>query len=146
MTDEIFHLLLWLFLVAGIGAALVYVLAAINTLYPWQRNVGVDEFPRILHIAFFQHQNGGIIQFRQMGSDMWFSFERIEGKGANALVALRIPRVTWQRARGANPEEVFGKHGFDFDSDAANKSLIGCIPIVIEDTSARSAPSPTTRT
>ena len=135
MGDELSKLLLWLLLLGGGVFVIFVVMVELKIWNPWQRKVGIEEISGILHFAFFRHQNGGTVKFQHRGSDAWFSFERVEGEddSNSALAALRIPRVTWKRAKSADLNEVFGKHGFEVDTDAANESLIGRVLIPIDD-------------
>ena len=133
MTHGALKLLEILLLGGSIAFLFFCIMLALKVWNPAQRNIGVNDISDILHKALIRHEDGGITKLQHRRSDAWFSYERLEGKDDSAVLALRIPRVTWNRAGDADLNDIFGKHDFVVDTDCANESLVGRILINVDD-------------
>ena len=111
--------------------AVLFVLAVI-----WHRRLKIrrrDDLPDVVRALLILMANGGIYRLNHIGSDFWFSFERVSGAGGTAVLALRIPRVERTIVDSDNIVNAFTRQGFQVVSETDNPSLIARILISVDD-------------
>lgn len=129
----------WISVVVLVGAAIFTLLVLLEMFNPFQRNVQLNEFPDIIRANLIRHENGGITKFRHRASTRWFSFERVEGSGNRAILALRIPQQTWAFATNKDVKKVFEENGFEAALTHDDASLHARIMIPVDDIWHRSS-------
>ena len=108
----------------------------------WGRRLKItrrDELPDTVRVLLILRANGAISRLNHIGSDFWFSFERVSGSDKSAVMALRIPRLEQTVTCSDGISEAFTQHGYQLILDDDNPSLVGHVLISVDDIWAKAS-------
>ena len=93
-----------------------------------------SEFANELRSLLLLTENGSFCRFDHVGSDIWFSFERLSGSDTSAVLALRIPKQDRTVSAAEALQNVYESQGFQFEwTEQENESLLARVEITVED-------------
>lgn len=121
---------MWIVLTAVlIALSVAFVIFVWN---PFDNGVGKEQLPEVARALMITGAKGAVTRVDHVGSDIWFSFERLDESEPSTSVALRIPRKDWSRKIEPGLREYYESRGFEYCENQENQSILARVIIPID--------------